>query len=300
LGSHNRIEVGVPSSAAPIDAVEQNEPRRIDRIRRIADRQDEVELFERMLRTPDARRVLLLEGDSELGKSTLLAELAFVAETILGARSCVRADFKSGLVLKELFSQFHAVVGDGKSTAYNTQLGTAPVQVNIQANLTGATLGESNEVVVQPTIQPGSVNLTQQLGEAVLRDLDTSSKSLVLIMDTFEAATAETSRWIIQHLLPAVRYNPRLYIVLGGKSVPHPKDYHLTWGEFAHHRVLLPVTSVEDWYEFARSRHPDFPREYIEALCAGGLTNRPSVIRELIDNVVRQLPPPKEPPRPLS
>ncbi|MBA3560784.1 MAG: hypothetical protein H0W30_19580 [Gemmatimonadaceae bacterium] len=259
-------------------------------MRRIADRKDEFTLFERMLRGAAPNRVLLLEGPSERGKSILLAELALLAEEILGQRCCARTDLKGGLALDELFSGFLADLGPEVFANYTKQPAPAPLQVNVEANLSGAEFGDGNKVAVQPIIHTGAPDSAHHRGKAILQDLRTCTKPLVLIIDTFEAATDEASRWIVQQLLPSVRHNVRLSIVLGGQRVPDPRDSQLTWGGFADRRILKLVTSVDDWHEFACSCHPAFPRQHIESVLRG-LVHRPSIIQEFIENIVRQLPP---------
>jgi hypothetical protein len=259
-------------------------------MRSIADRKDELALFERILQGAETRRILLLEGPSERGKSILLAELAELAEEILGKGCCARADLKGGLSLNDLFAGFCTDLGTQVFATYSVQPAVVPVEVHLETNLAGAKFRDANTVTVQPIIHTPLSNSVHQGAHAILHDLRVCRKPLVLIIDTFEAATDEASRWVVQQFLPAIRHAGSLCIILGGQRVPDPKDFQLTWGQFAVRRTLHPVTSIEDWHEFACSRHPAFPRHHIETILMGGLVNRPSIIQGVIETIARQLP----------
>lgn len=259
-------------------------------MRRIADRKKECALFERMLRGAEPSRILLLEGPSERGKSILLTELARTADTILRQGGCARADLKGKLPLDDLFSGWCADLGPKVFANYSKLPSVTTMAVNVNVDASSATFHDDNRFIVQPTIQVGSQNAVAQRGDAVISDLLAYASPLALIIDTFEAATEDASRWIIQKLLPTVRHNQRLCIVLAGQCVPDHQKFPLTWGNLTMRCVLPMVTSVDDWHEFARSRHPAFPKHHLVTMCDGGLTSRPSIILEMIENIVQHLP----------
>jgi len=258
---------------------------------RIANRKDELALFDQMLRGVRPHRILLLEGPSERGKSFLLAELTLLAEELLGRRCYASASFKGGLSLAEFFARVCSDLGEEIFASYTRIPPHVFGQANVNVNMADAKFGDHNRVSVQANIPPCSQVSVQRLGEAILKDLRSWSKPLALFVDTFEAATDEASRWTIQQFLPALCRNQHLCVVLAGQRVPSPGDFEPTWGRLAIRRLLEPVTSVDDWHEFACSRHPAFPRGEIETLCQGKLWNYPSVMRDFIETRVLQLPP---------
>lgn len=258
-------------------------------MRGIANRNDEFDLFERMLRGKASHRVLLLEGPSERGKTTLLTEFATLAEEIHGSGCCARIDLKGVSLLSDLYSRLYAELGKGVFTNYSTLQDGHPINLNV--DLSGAKLRDGNDVSIKPALHVIGGEARSSHGEAALQDLCVYTSHLVLIIDTFESTTADTSNWIIHQLLPIVRKNKKLYVVLGGKNVPDCKMLHLTLGKLVHHHRLEPIKSVDDWHEFAKTFHPAFPRDQIEILCNGGLTDRPSAISTFIETVARKLPP---------
>ena len=257
-------------------------------MRGLANRNKEFQLFERMILGQARGCILLLEGPSERGKSVLLSEFSALAEEKLGKRCCARVDLKGGLTLDAVFSRLCAELGSEIFPTYRTLPNAVPVQCNIDANLSGAKMGNKNRVAVRPVIGIRGGSSVQRCSDALFQDLQSCTKPLVLIIDTFEAAIDDVSKWIIQQLLPTATRRPQLYVVVAGQRVPNRKDSPLTWGQCAVPHILHPVISVDDWYEYACSRYPAFPRHHIESICKG-LADRPSIINEFIDNVARQL-----------
>ena len=258
----------------------------------IANRKEEFRLFHGLLKAECDSRILLLEGPSERGKSILLAELASKAEAALGQGCCARADFKGGLTLDDLFSRLCGELGAKTFPTYAEIASGGKLNVTIETDLSGARFGDENKVAVQPVIQTGIAESVHIRGDALMQDLRSCENIIVIIVDTFEAATEQASKWIVQQLLPVARQNSALRIVLAGQNLPRPKHYPLTWGVHATFCTLEPVTSVDDWHEYALTHHPKFPRQHIETVCMGGLTDRPSIIQEFIETIARKLPRP--------
>lgn len=256
---------------------------------RIANCKAELRLFERMLKGKERKRILLVEGPSERGKSVLLAEFAEVATGLLGSRCCARADLKGGLALDDLHHGFFADLGpDVCPTCANQSLAN-PISLRVEADMSGAEFRDDNKVEVKPVINLSNKTSIRKLGDALLNDLRKWTEPLALIIDTFEASTPEASKWIVQQLLPCVRHNEHLIIVIGGQTVPLPRESQLAWGQLAIHHKLEICRSVDDWHEFACSCHPAFPKHHIESVCMG-LAQRPTAIREFIDTIIRTLP----------
>jgi len=259
---------------------------------RIADRKRELELLQQMLQGRSPFRVLLLEAPSERGKTVLLAEFAACVDELLGPGLCARLDFKGGLTLDELFSR---LCHDLNAVGFATYTAQGPsCVVNVKADLKDAQFRDHNEVTVQPVIHTGALELTYVRGAALIEDLRTWSKPVMVILDTFESATEEAMHWVLQHLLPAVHTIRHLYVVIAGQRVPDARQHLLQWGHLARNHLLPTVTSIDDWYELASSRHPGFPRHYIETVCLG-LLERPSAIETYIETVARNLPSPENP-----
>jgi hypothetical protein len=246
---------------------------------RIADRKNEFAFFGAMLTGKCLERIFLIRAPSESGKTILLAEFAKHAETVLGNERCARINLKGEPPLRTVLDRI--CVDLGRDTFPKFCSGGIPAPVQIHAELPQATFGDENRFTMESHIHQATAPSSLSLASNLIADLLGRKTPSVLIIDTFEQATAETSKWIVQELLPMVRTVPQLWVVVGGQDVPEANDYRLEWGDLAKSHRLLPVTSPEDWHEYACQQFPDFPRQDIEVICRG-LTSHPAAIEEFI------------------
>lgn len=232
-----------------------------------------------MLSQKHPERIFLVRASSESGKSVLLAELAKHATGKLGVSSCARINLKGEPLLATVLDRI--CVDLGRETFPRFSSSGVPAPIQIRADLQGAKFRDENAVTVAPHIhQPGSLS-SLTLATRLIADLSARVAPCVLIIDTFEQANAETSNWIVQQLLPLVRSVLRLWVVIAGKDVPPAEQYPLEWGDLAKFHDLPPVSSADDWHEYACQRYPNFPRHDLEVVCRG-LFSRPAAIEEFI------------------
>lgn len=246
---------------------------------RIADRKYELGFLDAMLRGKNSERIFLIRAPSESGKSVLLAEFAEHASVLLGSRACARINLKAEPPLSAVLDRICVDLGRQNFPKFCSTGSAVPVQM--QANLPRARFGNDNIFKMESHVYQAQEPSSLMLASNLIADLSVRVSPCVLIIDTFEQATAETSNWIIQQLLPLVRSVDLLWMVIAGKTVPRADEYTLEWGDLAKSHELSPVTSTDDWHEYACRRYPNFPRQYIEVICRG-LTSRPSAIEEFI------------------
>jgi hypothetical protein len=253
---------------------------------RIANRKREFEFFDAMLTGKCPERILLVRAPSESGKSVLLAEFAMHAEVRLGSSACARVNLKGKPPLAAVLDRICIDLGRDSFPKFCS--GGAAVPIQVHAELRGAKLRDENVVTVAPHIYQAGAPSSLTLASSLIADLSVHANPRVLIIDTFEQATAETSNWIVQQLLPLVHNIHRFWIVIAGKIIPAAVEYPMEWGGLAKSHELLPVTSADDWHEYACQRYPDFPRNDLEVVCRG-FASRPSLIEEFIRVIGSQL-----------
>ena len=254
--------------------------------RQIADRKREFAFFEAMLTGACTERIFLISAPSESGKTVLLSELARFAAQLLGTGKCARLNLKGEQPLNAVLDRLCVELGQANFPKYCACGVAAPVKIH--ADLRQAQFGNENAVTVAPHIHAAVSPSPAVFASSMIADLSAWVTPAVAIIDTFEQATEETGKWIVQQLLPLTRHLSNFCVVIAGQKVPQPADYLLEWGDLAKPHALPLVTSTDDWHEYACQRYPGFPREHIEVVCRG-LASRPSAIQQFIDGFGSQL-----------
>ena len=229
-----------------------------------------------MLRGNVSQRIFLIQGPSDCGKTVLLARLAEHATAILGVGTCARANLRGEPPLDVVLERICNDLGRTYFPTFCGSAGLAPV--SIHAELPQAQFGDGNVFSIQSHVyQSGRSDQASRL----IADLASRGGPAVIIIDTFEGATVESARWVVQELLPMVRITSRLWIVIAGQAIPKTADHYVEWGDLAESHNLSSVSSTEEWHEFACRSYPNFPRHYIDVVF-DGLSSRPSAIEEFI------------------
>lgn len=98
----------------------------------------------------------------------------------------------------------------------------------------------------------------------VIEDLQSLSKPLVLVFDTYEKGPLDLQRWVAQLMFPRLEPCP-IVAVVGGQEVP--EHANTAWEGLAVARDLEPIDRVEDWLEYTQRRWPSSQtlREHVYA-----------------------------------
>ena len=219
-------------------------------MRRIANRTAECAVFEKLLAGEIEARILLLEGTGERGKSTLLAEFGRRARVQWGTEGCAVFELKQGVPLRQVFHAICRQLGAGVCPRYSEVNRSQGAPITIRADLAGAQIGDSNEISVGSNITLQESDKVAKLAEALVEDLSVRDSPALLVIDTYEQATPECARWLVEVLLPAVANNSRLFCVVAGRSVPDCSQNQLTWGNQAQLHKLEKDISLDDWAEY--------------------------------------------------
>lgn len=154
-------------------------------VRALANRDEEFDCFERMIQGQTDRRILLIRGASNRGKTALLGELLGLANMLDVAYSHI--DLKGCPPLDQVLETIALDAPELLPT-----LGNAP-------------------------------SGNRQL--ALLGDLQRLAQPLVLAFDTFEKGGDELARWLETQLLNRVARCPALLVVVCGQTIPDHDKY---------------------------------------------------------------------------
>jgi hypothetical protein len=179
----------------------------------LADRKEICASFQSMVTGRSAKRILLLEGPTNTGKTVLIARLRIYAE-ILGLKTAA-LDFKGCPGLEELFNALCLDLGP--------------------------------DILADSHKAQGSGRFF-----SLISDLQHLNAPLLLLFDTYEQASPETTQWLENQLLPRLDKTPALLIVIGGQRIPDHTRH--SWGPQAACQHLAPITEVDHWIDFCRRK----------------------------------------------
>lgn len=194
----------------------------------LANRSVQFECFERILTGRESRRILLLSGPTNSGKTAFLEQTLRLARH-LGVHHA-RLQMKGCPSFDELFE----------------------------------TLKLDLDRTVLPTLHAAASSACKTAFLAGLQQLETP---LVLGIDTFEQqASTDVADWVEAQLLARVERAQGLVIVLSGQKVPDRTKH--AWGHLAVAFELPPIRDVKHWHSYARRilGSTAVKREHVEML----------------------------------
>jgi hypothetical protein len=217
----------------------------------LADRDVEWAWTRRLLAGQTNERILLLQGESGSGKTHFFGAILRYAEQQLGVDRAASADCKGALELARVLN----------------------------------TLADSlDHRVLLPNFQrSGRTNAS-----AFASDMAQVREPVALLFDTYEQSNQTVQSWIEAELLPKVRKNESLRIIVGGQKVPDHKQASLEGlvHRFELGRILEP-SYWERWCA-ARSLHVD--SHDVKVLMLGG-EGTPANVAALLEAYSRRAAP---------
>ncbi len=221
-----------------------------------ADRENELNLFTRMISGQVDERILLIKATGGRGKSTLLK--VFVRHC--AGKPHVPVDLKGRTFgLHEIFYQICDTLGwsnfDGFAAAVS--------------NLANVTIAR-NTLIGRPTIQVAlhaddedSRNARRTaLTQAFFDDLRALPRPPILLFDTFDATPPEVSEWFSQTFLPHAYRSPKLVVVIAGREVPVET---IAWSCHLYH--LPPIDDHQSWQTYCEQTGLTLHVEGVKVLC---------------------------------
>jgi hypothetical protein len=196
---------------------------------RVADCDDIRTVFTKLLIPAAAKRILLIQGESGLGKSKLTAELAAFPSKITGGPLAALLDLKSGLDIHSLLD------------AFARKLRLRDVYVSAKG------------------LEP--VDCLSALFDA----LERRAQPAVLLFDTFESG-GTYAEWVEQNVLPTAATGWWLRVVVAGKEVPNTaRAAAAAWRDTAECHILKQLAWT-DWRPLAARLRPELREDQLEQL----------------------------------
>ncbi len=210
--------------------------------RRMANRDAEFQLFEAMLQGRSAQRALLIHGESGRGKSTLVKAFVRLARQLRLGHTLI--DCKNALSFSSALSAL--------------------------------------EHDLPHTSNPPAGETPEQHSRRLLAQLKALPQPHLLLLDTFEHASPELSRWLEHDVLARLPHYPALVVVVCGQKVPQAKDQF--WQDDARTLALSLIDDLEAWLVFCqRSQPADFIKKLVD--CTNG---NPAMIGPVLSSALQK------------
>ena len=223
------------------------------------DREDELNLLQRLVDGQTPIRIALIQAESGMGKSELVRE--FVSRLLPRQLTYVVIDFKGGgLSLADVFFHLGDTLGWKQFPTLTTSIQrlAQPTTVNITGNVQ---IGQ-NEISValyapdEQTRDARRADLTNGL----IIDLRRLERG-VLIFDVFEKCDPTLQPWFASVFLPAIHRSPNLTVIIAGQITPEQTQM---W-ECEH--LTLPGIAPEHWQEYANAVGATVTLDFIRGCC---------------------------------
>jgi hypothetical protein len=236
------------------------------KLRNLANRTKELELFLKMVDGNHDCRILLIEGESGMGKTSLLNKFRqrCPEEAIYVPFDCKGVDsipaFLSEVVIelgRERFPTF-----------------LSKVKLFVQG---GVDFSE-NDIAAEKTISiaiNSQVDLAaqayrlEQLQQAFFADLSTNESQIVITLDTYQMASDSLQGWIESKWLRAVgRHLDNVVTVIAGQCIPALNNS--VWGDECEYFLLTPIIEVQAWCDFCSDLpNSELSEDAIKAIALG-------------------------------
>jgi hypothetical protein len=214
---------------------------------RIANRTQELRLFQRMVSGEVSQRILLIEAPSGLGKTNLLLKFEHHCPSTVATAWVDLKAAQTGIAY--LFSRIRKKLGAEKFPRFSAAVqqflsGGVQVSDNVLS-------GQENQIQVVLNIEDENLRNFRLSGlqEAFFQDLSRMPQPVLLILDTFNAAPDTLASWIGGGFLAEVADTPNVFVVIAGQHTPQMSG---EWMNCAHHCCLEKMTDREAWYKYAK------------------------------------------------
>lgn len=205
------------------------------------------ECFTDLLYEPCHQRILLLEGESGIGKTTLLSY--FWQQAIAQQRPVVLLDLEAeARDVYDFFWQHNMQCKEDELTHLTTQLAKDNTSSPINASHLSQQ-GQGNEIhIVSQHSPPSEPAQARQLLNAWQEDMATIQQPFVLLLDNIDKAEPEFQQWLNSYVVPTIINYSSLRVVFAGETVPAPTP---RWQRLAQKHRIAGVTEARHWLEFA-------------------------------------------------
>jgi hypothetical protein len=216
------------------------------KLRHLANRTKELEIFLKMVSGNHDCRIMLIEGVSGMGKTSLLSRFRQKCPSEI---KYVPFDCKGVSSIAAFLSE---VVVDLGRENFPTFLG------KVKLFLQGGVDFSENDIAAEKTISiaiNSNVDLAAQeyrleeLHQDFIADLEKLDCQIVISLDTYQTASEQLQNWVESKWLRAVsRRLKNIVTVIAGQAIPSPNNS--VWGDECEHFALMPIVEVDAWCDF--------------------------------------------------
>lgn len=231
--------------------------------RHLANRTKELEVFLKMVSGNHDCRIMLIEGASGMGKTSLLSRFR---QKCPPAVRYVPFDCKGVSSIAAFLSE---VVVDLGQENFPTFLNK--VKLFVQAGVDFSENDIAAEKTISIAINSHVDSATQEyrletLQQEFIADLGRLDCQIVITLDTYQAANEQFQKWVESKWLRAVsRRLGNVVTLIAGQSVPDASNS--VWGDECDHFTLTPILELDAWCNFCHDwLDHSLPEDAIRAL----------------------------------
>ncbi|HSS49809.1 MAG TPA: ATP-binding protein [Thermoanaerobaculia bacterium] len=251
----------------------------------LANYDSERQLFAELLVPSSPKRILLFQGESGIGKSTLLRSCA---ELIPASAKFIPIELRGAAVsISEIFYRFAGRLDWTQLENFCHQLVAMEPAVATTLDRNHLT-GIRNQINITLSSQ-GLIDRSERIAaltEALFRDLESLHNLVVLTFDTFDNASTEASEWLSGPLLERMARTKNARVVIAGKTVPNINN--IEWGAFCEIRMLSGIVAADPWLAIIEKLRKIIPHHsgggWMSGVC-DALNGNPAKIMQVIEGL---------------
>ena len=235
----------------------------------LANRTKELELFLKMAQGNHDCRILLIEGDPGMGKSSLLNKFR---DECPKSVKYIPFDCKGLESISAFLSEVVDYLGNHQFPTFIKQLETFT---------TGGVDFSKNDIKGNVSIIINTDTIAkdfrlQKLEKAFFEDLEKLEHQIVITLDTYQLGNPALQDWIESKWLRNVEQRLKNVVtVIAGQIIPSPN--HSVWGYKCKHFLLTSINDSNAWCEF----FSELPKDAVKAIALSA-NGHPSNVHQML------------------
>ncbi len=248
------------------------------KLRNLANRTKELEIFLKMVQGDHDCRIMLIEGASGMGKTSLLNKFKQECPT---ETKYVPFDCKGVDSIAAFLSQVVVDLGREKFPSFVDKVRVF-VHGGVDFSENDIAAEKTISIAINSNIDPATQEYRlEQLQQAFFNDLAKLDHRTVITLDTYQLANESLQYWIESKWLRVIgRHLKNVVTVLAGQSIPDPNNS--VWGDECEH-FLLTAIEVNAWCEFCS----DLPKDTVKGLALAG-AGHPANVHQMLSLVTER------------
>jgi hypothetical protein len=254
----------------------------------LADYENERRAVEALLQDTCPQRILLLQGESGSGKTSLLTHCQHsLPPTVTHVPIQLRG---STVDVAEIFYRAGRAVRWERLRQFTGQVAQLQQSASVKIDRNWL-LGINNHinVALQADNPLDRACRRAALTEAWFEDVAALSEPLLMVFDTYEQGTVETREWLDGPFLARVATVDRVRVVIAGQSVPD--RHNIEWGTCCLEHRLYGVPEAKHWLPVIEALGlyipGESPLDWLAGVCYA-VRGKPAEIIKIIQTLPRR------------